>query len=343
MSHKEDPATETVPRMALIGLGSIGISFAALFLKCSRATVSVYDPRPDLESHIRSILPVYLDSKDPTLSVDALISSSRLRIASSLESACEGATVVQEQGPENLAFKTSVWPRVARVVSSETHLWTSTSGIPASAQVADLDEGIKARLLVVHPFNPPHIMPLIEICPSPHTRADEIAYTITFFKALQSGHRPVVLKKEVPGFVGNRLAFALLREACQLVTDGVVSVQDLDTIVEASVGPRWAVTGPFKSYNYGGGVGGLSAWFRNLSGSVQEVWDHPADVSFEGTAYDSKQQNRNLAGVPDTWVDEIVQQTAQAYNLPTTDDLARRDRALKSVLKTVAKETGAED
>ncbi len=276
-----DTSAGTEPRIALIGLGSIGISFAALFLKFSKATVTVYDPRPDLQQHIESILPVYLDSQDASLSVGALISASRLRIATSLEDACTGATIVQEQGPENLAFKASVWEKVAKVISPEAHLWSSTSGIPASNQAADLDESIKARLLVVHPFNPPHIMPLIEICPSLNTRAAEVHYVISFFKALNSGHRPVALKKEVSGFVGNRLAFVLLREACQLVSDGVVTIEDLDTIVEASVGPRWAITGPFKSYNYGGGVGGLEAWFKNLSGSVQDVWDHPGSVCWE--------------------------------------------------------------
>ncbi|KAH8891797.1 hypothetical protein GQ53DRAFT_746285 [Thozetella sp. PMI_491] len=326
------------PRMALIGLGSIGISFAALFLKFSKATVAVYDPRPDLEQHIRSILPVYLDSEDAALSVESLISASRLRIATSLEDACAGATIVQEQGPENLAFKASVWEKVAKVVGADTHLWSSTSGIPASKQVADLDDSIKSRLLVVHPFNPPHIMPLIEICPSPHTKAAEVEYVVAFFKALNSGHRPVALKKEVSGFVGNRLAFVLLREACQLVADGVVDIEGLDAIVEASVGPRWAVTGPFKSYNYGGGVGGLDAWFKNLSGSVQDVWDNPGDVSFDGTRYDAKLKGTDVSGVPASWTDDIVKQTQETYGTPTTDDFAKRDRALKAVLKTVAEQ-----
>lgn len=146
---------QTAIPIALIGLGSIGISFAALYLKYSQATISVYDPRSDLNDHVRSILPVYLDTDDPRLSVDRLISENRLKICDTLEETCRDAAIVQEQGPENLSFKTSIWKQVIELVSPTTHLWSSTSGIPASRQVAELDD--KSRLLVLHPFNPPHM------------------------------------------------------------------------------------------------------------------------------------------------------------------------------------------
>ncbi len=123
-----------------------------------------------------------------------------------------------------------------------------------------------------------------------------------------------------------------------------MTVEDLDTIVEASIGPRWAVAGPFKSYNHGGGVGGLSAWFKNLSGSVQEVWDQPSSVSFEGTAYDRRLYGRSSAtDIPRAWADDIVDQTTHAYGIPTADDLADRDRALKSVLHAVSEHRGQSD
>jgi len=269
-------------RVTLIGLGAIGISFASLHLKHSESIVSVYDPRPDLESHLQSVLPVYLDAGEDnaSLSVASLLSSGRLRICSSLESACTDATIVQEQGPENLAFKKSTWAQVVRLVSPITHLWSSTSGIAASLQGQDLDASAQSRLLVVHPFNPPHLMPLLEIVPSPHTSAAELDFARAYFAALHSGHRPVVLHRERPGFVANRLAFILFREACHLVADGVVSVRDLDTIVEASLGLRWAVTGPFKAYNYGGGAKGLDSFLANLSGTIQEIWNDAGVVNF---------------------------------------------------------------
>lgn len=331
-------STNTALPITLIGLGSIGISFAALYLKHSAAAISVYDPRHDLNEHVRSVLPVYLDTQDPDLSVDNLISTKRLRICSSLEDACRDARIVQEQGPENLAFKTSIWKLVTRLVSSDTHLWSSTSGIPASQQIEVLED--KSRLLVLHPFNPAHIMPLLEIVPSPSTLPHYVDFARSFFHSLESGHRPVVLKKETPGFVGNRLAFVLLREACHLVSKGVVSVEDLDTIVEASIGPRWAVTGPFKSYNYGGGTKGLGAFFQNLSGTIESIWDDAGQLSFKNTeflAMEGADPTKSPGETDKSWAASIVQQTTDTYGLPTAADFAKRDQALKTLMQ--ARET----
>ncbi|KFY04982.1 hypothetical protein O988_00355, partial [Pseudogymnoascus sp. VKM F-3808] len=245
MSPPPPPSPDAQHNITLIGLGTIGLSFAALHLKYSNAVVSVHDTRPDLEEYINSVLPGYMDSSDAALSLAQLRLTGRLKICSSLEEACQHATIVQEQGPENLTFKRALWPHVEKLVPASTHLWSSTSGIPASHQVADMQD--HTRLLVVHPFNPPHIMPLIELVPSPTTQPAEVAFARSYFSAMPSGHQPIVLNKEIPGFVGNRLAFALLREACYLVDQDVISAPDLDRLVESSIGPRWAVQGPFRS------------------------------------------------------------------------------------------------
>jgi len=327
--------SSTAVPITLIGAGTIGISFAALYLKYSHATISIYDPRPDLDEHIHSILPGYLDTTDGEYSIESLIASQRLKISSSLGDACNNAAIVQEQGPENVAFKTSIWKQVLELVSPETHLWSSTSGIPASQQAAELSDTCKHRLLVVHPFNPPHLMPLIELVGSPQTKPEETEYAKSFFDALGSGHRPVVVKKELPGFVGNRLAFVLLREACHLVSQGVVSIEDLDTIVESSIGPRWAVTGPFKSYHYGGGTKGLGAFFQNLSGTIDTIWDDAGQESFKGSSY-LPQGPGDIAtdsSSTGTWAERVVEQTNEAYGLPTTSDFAKRDQALRGLLQ----------
>ncbi|KAJ9418712.1 hydroxylacyl dehydrogenase [Fusarium oxysporum] len=246
--------------IALIGLGTIGLSFAALHLRYSNANLRLYDVRSDLTEHIERLLPVYLESTKKEISkvdltVEKLVADGRLLICSSIEEVCSGATIVQEQGPDSVNFKKSNWTEVVKYAPSSAHLWSSTSGISASRQVEDLED--KTRVLVVHPFNPPHIMPLIEVVPSPHTEPERTQFAIDYFKNLGSGHRPVRINKETQGFVGNRLAFALFREACHLVSNDVVSVEDLDTIVEASIAPRWAVAGPFKTYNSAGGIGGI--------------------------------------------------------------------------------------
>lgn len=306
--------------VTLIGLGTIGISFAALHIKHTNAIVSLYDTRPDLEEHINTALPAYIDSEDAALSLAQLRLTGRLKICSSVEEACRNATIVQEQGPENLPFKRSIWAQVEKLVSDTTHFWSSTSGIPASQQVEDMND--QTRLLVVHPFNPPHVMPLIEIVPSPTTKSTEVDFAKQYFTDMASGHQPIVLKKEITGFVGNRLAFALLREACSLVDRDVISAQDLDLLVEASIGPRWAVQGPFKSYNMGGGAGGLAGFLKNLSGTIQGVWDSSEPVSFADPLGERD---------GDSWEGKIIAQVAGAYGSPTPSQFAARDVALNEV------------
>jgi 3-hydroxyacyl-CoA dehydrogenase len=315
---------ETTPQqqITLVGVGVIGISFAALHLKHSNAVVKIYDTRHDLSQHIQSVLPGYLSSNDPALSLPHLLSTHRLRICSSLSEACQNATIIQEQGPERLEFKRSIWSQICSLVPESTHLWSSTSGISASLQGQHLSESFKSRLLVVHPFNPPHIMPLLEIVPSPSTHPDRIAYAKSYFTSLQSGHRPVVVNKELPGFVGNRLAFVLFREACYLVGEGVVSVKDLDIIIEASLGPRWAVNGPFRSYNAAGTGGGLEAFLENLKKTMQEVWDGSGKIDIDGDG----------EGVA-RWKEEVVSQSREAYGVSGPEQFKIRDTALREVLK----------
>ncbi|KAM0555850.1 hypothetical protein ACHAPJ_006249 [Fusarium lateritium] len=321
--------------IALIGLGTIGLSFAALHLRYSNAKLRLYDVRSDLEEHIENLLPVYLESTKKegsqlNLNVQQLISDGRLLVCSSIEEVCTGATIVQEQGPDSVDFKKSNWAQVVQYAPATAHLWSSTSGIRASKQVEDLED--KSRVLVVHPFNPniqPHIMPLIEVVPSPDTAPERAQFAIDYFKGLGSGHRPVRINKETQGFVGNRLAFALFREACDLVANDVVSVEDLDTIVETSIAPRWAVAGPFKTYNSAGGTGGIGAFLHNLADTMEACWDDSGDISLKGTSVTKSAQGSNGDG---DWTDKISKETEQAYGRPTAESLAERDRNLQKII-----------
>ncbi|KAJ5301319.1 hypothetical protein N7508_006182 [Penicillium antarcticum] len=266
-------STEYPHQIALLGLGTIGLSMLAMHLRRPDTRITVYDPRPDTESQIRSSLPSLLQSPElssalETSIVDHLFKISRLKLAHTLQEAVTNATIIQEQSPEVTTSKQALWKEVTRFAKRDAHLWSSSSGIAASAQGAtcDPEDGVSERLLVAHPFNPPHIMPLVELVPGPETQGERTEFVKGYFggipgpgpgNAQSAAHyRPVTLHKEVPGFVGNRLAFALLREACSLVGEGVVSARDLDTIVTASVGPRWAGSGVFESYHAGGGEGG---------------------------------------------------------------------------------------
>jgi 3-hydroxyacyl-CoA dehydrogenase len=293
-------------KIAIVGAGTIGLSFVKLHLKYSAEAVAITicDTRPDLEEYVSTGLGI-TDRKHP---------SSTVKTTKLLAEAVAQASIVQEQGPENLAFKAKIWPQIEEHAPAAALFWSSTSGIPASAQSQHMKD--RSRLLVVHPYNPPHVMPLLEVVPSPSTSRDVIDRTLQYWKSL--GRAPVVIKQECTGFVANRLAFVLLREAIHLVKEGIVTVEELDKIVETSMGPRWAVAGPFRSYHAGGGSGGLEAFFANIGGTVQQCWSDAGKVN-----------------VGDGWEDDIFRQTMDAYGVV---DTAMRDRITKRVLDVVVEE-----
>jgi 3-hydroxyacyl-CoA dehydrogenase len=297
-------------RITLIGTGTIGLSFAAFHLShlLSPSQLTIYDTRPNVSQYVEENLPNFFADKPPAAAI------SNIRIATSLESAVEDAHIIQESGPENVAFKKELWANVEKHASEHALLWSSTSGIPASQQAQDMQD--KSRLLVVHPYNPPHIMPLLELVPSPDTSDEVIKRTQEFWAG--RGRVPIHIKKETTGFVANRLAFALLREAIHLVDKGVVSVEELDNIVESSMGPRWAVAGPFKSYHAGGGPAGLDGFFKNIGGTVQDCW-----------------QDSGKPNVGDGWEEGVFKQAQEAYG---TVDVGERDRLTRRVLEVLKDE-----
>ncbi|CAN9442703.1 unnamed protein product [Alternaria alternata] len=294
-------------RITLIGTGTIGLSFAAFHLShlLGPSQLTIYDTRSNVDEYVEENLPKFFAEEPSAAAV------SNIRIATSLESAVEDAHIIQESGPENLAFKKELWANVEKHAPEHSLFWSSTSGIPASEQAQDMQD--KSRLLVVHPYNPPHIMPLLELVPSPDTSKEVIQRTQEFWTL--RGRVPIHIKKETTGFVANRLAFALLREAVHLVDEGVVSVEELDSIVESSMGPRWAIAGPFKSYHAGGGPAGLEGFFKNIGGTVQDCW-----------------QDSGKPNVGDGWEKKIFRQSQDAYG---TIDVSQRDRLTRRVLEVL--------
>ena len=305
----------TTARMniTLIGAGTIGLSFAALHLASNpQAHVTIHDTRPDLTDHIIETLSQYISSSSGIFDDY----SERLSIESDLATAVAKAHIVQEQGPENAAFKTSIWTSIETHAPRTALFWSSTSGIPASVQSGSMQD--KSRLLVVHPYNPPHVMTLLEVVPSPTTEPANVERTMEYWRRV--GRTPVLLQKETTGFVANRLAFALFREAISLVNDGVVSVKDLDAIVQTSMGPRWAVNGPFKSYHAGGGAGGLSGFMKNIGGTVRDCWKAGEEIKV------------GPGGIEEGWEESICKQAEEAYGVVDTKE---RDAITKDVLAAV--------
>jgi 3-hydroxyacyl-CoA dehydrogenase len=297
-------------RITLIGTGTIGLSFAAFHLShlLGPSQLTIYDSRPDVSQYVEENLPGFFSEAPSAAAI------SNIRIATSLKTAVEDAHIIQESGPENRDFKKELWAEVEKHAPENALLWSSTSGIPASQQAQDMKD--KSRLLVVHPYNPPHVMPLLELVPSPDTSEEVIKRTQEFWT--NRGRVPIHIKKEMTGFVANRLAFALLHEAVHLVNEGVVSVGELDAIVESSMGPRWAVAGPFKSYHAGGGPAGLEGFFKNIGGTVQECWSDAGKLN-----------------VGDGWEEMIFKQAKETYG---TVDVGERDRITRRVLSVLKEE-----
>lgn len=246
------------PSVAVIGAGVIGASWAALFL-AHGLNVVVSDPQPDIETKVRDML----DKAAPTLKALGLPHEGldkNLRFEPDLERAVAGVDLVQENGPENPKWKQELWARIEPVLPSHALLLSSSSARPATEQGQQMKDA--SRLLIGHPFNPPHLIPLVEVVPGDKTSPEAVEDAVAFYDAL--GKVPRVLKKEIQGFVANRLQRAIMREACYLIQEGVVTVDELDDIVTSSIGLRWAVNGPFSSFHMGGGPKGLESFFQHL-------------------------------------------------------------------------------
>ena len=175
-----------------------------------------------------------------------------------------------------------------------------------------------SRLLIGHPFNPPHLIPLVEVVPGEHTDPRAVEDAVAFYAAL--GKVPRVLKKEIQGFVANRLQRAIMREACYLVQEGVVTVDELDDIVTSSIGMRWAVNGPFSSFHMGGGPGGLAAFFTDgLGKNMVAAWKKVPTVEMD-----------------DVLRERIISQTAASFGKIPMEQMERtRDNRQVALLRAL--------
>jgi ketoreductase RED1 len=262
----------------VVGGGVIGVSWAGLFL-AHGLRVTINDPRPDIEPVVRAglseIAPTMAALGLPTADLTGWTGA--LRFESDLPIAVRDADVVQENGPERLDVKQQMWKTIEDGAPAHALLASSSSGIPASQIAMALQQ--PERLLIGHPFNPPHLVPLVEIVPGERTAPEVVEHAVDFYRAM--GKQPQVLGKEVPGFVANRLQSALFREAVHLVGTGVVTEQELDEIVTSSIGMRWAVAGPFQTFHLGGGPGGLPDFLKHLGKQLEASWSGLGSPSFD--------------------------------------------------------------
>jgi 3-hydroxyacyl-CoA dehydrogenase len=251
-------------KIALVGLGLVGRAWAVSFARAGHE-VAIWDERPEAIDEalqfVNRVLPD-LDSHELLNSDAPLVVRARIRRAGSLEEALEGAAHVQESTPEDLEVKRRVFASLDARADPEAALASSTSAILPSAFTETLKG--RERCLVAHPINPPYLIPAVEIVPAPWTAQDAVERTAELLAG--AGHAPIVMKREIDGFVVNRLQGALLEEAFRLVADGVASTEDVDVALRDGLALRWSFMGPFETIdlNAPGGVRDYAERYQQL-------------------------------------------------------------------------------
>lgn len=309
------PSTHpAIRRVAIVGAGTIGASWAALFLAHGLEVV-VSDPAPDAEpltrERVRAAWPVLAEPGR----VAAGANPDALRFEPDLEAALKDADFVQENAPEREDFKTALFARMDAALPAHAIVASSSSGLIMSR----LQSGCARpeRFVIGHPFNPPHLIPLVEVVGGKQTSEETIERAIAFYREL--GKYPIRLNKEVPGHIANRLQAAVWREAIHLAAENVASVADIDAAVSQGPGLRWALFGPHMTFNLGGGAGGLGHFMDHLLGPVQTWWD---DLGAPEVTPELRQ--RLIAGVNAEAGGRSIAELAQA-----------RDADLTALLKTL--------
>jgi 3-hydroxybutyryl-CoA dehydrogenase len=245
----------------------IGASWTALFLAAGKS-VAVFDPDPSTPDRVRR----HVADAWPTLTELGLAERGdpdALTFHSDARSAVDGADFVQESVPERLGIKHALYTQVEPALAASAVVASSASGLT----LTEMQAGWKApdRFVLGHPFNPPHLIPLVEVQGNERTAPGVVEESRTFYEAL--GKVTIEVKREVPGHVANRLQAALWREAINLVTRGVATVEDVDRAVRSGPGLRWAAMGPTMIFHLAAGEGGLAAFCDRYADSFNRWWD----------------------------------------------------------------------
>ncbi|WIY25015.1 3-hydroxyacyl-CoA dehydrogenase NAD-binding domain-containing protein [Parasedimentitalea psychrophila] len=252
---------------ATLGAGVIGASWSALFLASGRS-VAVYDPSPTAEKMVRD----YVEKSWPILDQLGLTkhgTPNAITFHTSASEAVDGADFVQESVPERLPIKHALYAEIENALSDDAIVASSASGLTLSEMQAGWAD--PSRLVLGHPFNPPHLIPLVEVMGNEDTAEGVVAEAEAFYQAV--GKVTIRVNREVPGHVANRLQAAVWREAIHLISTGVASVEDVDTAMWAGPGLRWAAMGPTMLFHLGAGEGGLTEFCERYSDSFNRWWD----------------------------------------------------------------------
>lgn len=247
--------------VTIVGCGSVGAGWAALFAGVGGHRVRAWDPSPD----VRGAFTDKVTRAREQLSELGHSTDAEVIVCERIEEALWGADWVQENAPEKLELKTQIYQHVESAVTHDCIIASSTSSFTWSQLGAGLKHG--ERFVIAHAFNPPHLVPVVELfCPN----RGALDRAVKFFTEL--GRVPVCMKKEAAGHIGNRLAAALWREAVHLVAEGIADVEDIDKVLIHGPALRWSVMGAHLGYHIGGGEGGIDHYLRHTGPSQERRW-----------------------------------------------------------------------
>lgn len=254
-----------IRRIAIVGTGVIGASWAAYYLARGFDVIAT-DPAPNAENNLRK----YVDEAWELLTqvgLSAGASRDRLAFAASMKEALADADFVQENGPERPDFKAKLFAEMDDATPPDSILASSSSGLTMDVIQSQCKR--PERCVIGHPFNPPHIIPLVEVVGGAKTSEQTIQQAMQFYGSI--GKKAIRLYKALPGHVANRLQAALYKEVLYLVQQGVLSVEDADVAVCYGPGLRWGAMGPSLQWHVGGGAGGIHHFMEHLMGPLAQM------------------------------------------------------------------------
>ena len=299
--------------VGVIGGGLIGASWAAIFSK-SGFNVFVYDPFPDVFETYKSRVTSFLEelkSIDETINIEE--SLNRISANVTIEDLCSNVEYIQESAPEILSVKQELFAKLDNLAPDEVDIGSSSSAMPISSITQNLKG--QHRCIIAHPANPPHLIPCVEICPGENTSNKTIEKTKEIFTA--SGASIVNVKKEIDGFILNRLQGALLNEAMRLYSDGYASSDEIDATIRDGLGLRWAFMGPFETIDL------------NAPGGIKDY------ISRYGPMY--IEMAKNQTKIPD-WSEEAGKKLEiERRKILGHDELENRAKKRNQLLKSLRK------
>jgi len=255
-----------IRNVAIVGTGVIGASWAALYL-ARGLNVTATDPAPNAEANLRK----YIDAAWKDLTVVGLspnASRDHLKFTTDMKQALRDADLVQENGPERKEFKIKLFADMDAATPPDSIIASSSSGLTMSVMQSACKH--PERCVIGHPFNPPHVVPLVEVVAGEKTSPETVQRAIAFYASI--GKKPIHVRKEVVGHVANRLQAALYREVVYLSEQGVLDVADSDAAVCWGPGLRWGLMGPNLLFHLGGGPGGIRHFMEQFTGPLSTWW-----------------------------------------------------------------------